>query len=263
MEVYSSPLLSYFYLMPFSRILGAYYTGSATTQRLLTIPLAKYTESRVFGTISLLLLFVFLTRISVLDYRLAPETQFPGPFHDVVIGYMRLIEDLHIPPANIMIAGDSAGGALALALLMYLRDNAYPVPRAAVLMSPWVGRCLDFLVWRSTKQASDKTMSCESWDTNASFDVIPGLSGLPDDEMNPIHLYLGEQMQNYITHPYVSPLFGNLKGLPPLLIQAGEAEVLRDEITLLARKAALAGVFVRHEVYEDAVSQDLFFAPFL
>jgi acetyl esterase/lipase len=74
-----------------------------------------------------------------LNYRLAPETRFPGPLHDAVLGYLRLVEDLHIPPQNVVVAGDSAGGGLALALLMYLRDNAYPLPAGAILMSPWVG----------------------------------------------------------------------------------------------------------------------------
>jgi len=74
-----------------------------------------------------------------LDYRLAPETHFPGPLHDVVLAYFRLIDELHIPPENIIISGDSAGGGLSLALLLYLRDNAYPLPSGAVLMSPWVG----------------------------------------------------------------------------------------------------------------------------
>lgn len=77
--------------------------------------------------------------LTALDYRLAPETQFPGPLHDAVISYLRLVEDLHIPPENIIIAGDSAGGGLALALLMYLRDENYPLPGGAILMSPWVG----------------------------------------------------------------------------------------------------------------------------
>lgn len=62
-------------------------------------------------------------------------------------------------------------------------------------------------------------------------------------------------MEKYLTHPYASPLFGTFSGLPPMLIQAGDAEVLRDEITLLAYKASLAGVKVRHELYEDAVSR--------
>lgn len=95
-------------------------------------------------------------------------------------------------------------------------------------------------------------MSCESWDSNARFDVLPVPT--PGDHLNPVALYLGENMETYITHPYASPLFGDFKGLPPLLIQAGDVELLRDEITLLAHKASLAGVKVRHELYEDAVS---------
>lgn len=65
--------------------------------------------------------------------------------------------------------------------------------------------------------------------------------------------YLGDNIDKYLTHPYVSPLFGDMRGLPPLLIQCGDAEVLRDEITLLAHKASMAGVAVRHELYEDCV----------
>ncbi|KAJ6575385.1 Alpha/Beta hydrolase protein [Mycena capillaripes] len=198
---------------------GAYYLSSAAGQRLISIPLSKYTDARVFA----------------LDYRLAPETRFPGPLHDAVSAYMRLVEDLHIPPENIIVCGDSAGGGLSLALLMYLRDNAYPLPSAAILMSPWV----------------DLTMSCESWDSNEPFDVVPIPTAT--NHMNPIALYLGDQVEQYLTHPYASPLFGDFTGLPPMLIQAGDAEVLRDEIALLAHKATLAGVEVRHELYEDAV----------
>ncbi|KAF9567818.1 alpha/beta-hydrolase, partial [Agrocybe pediades] len=198
---------------------GAYYLSSAAVQRIISIPLAKYTDSRVFA----------------LDYRLAPETCFPGPLHDAVIAYFRLVDDLHIPPENIIICGDSAGGGLSLALLMYLRDNGYALPSGAILMSPWV----------------DLTMSCESWELNAAYDVVPFPTA--DNHMNPIALYLGEHTERYLTHPYASPLFGDFKGLPPLLIQAGDAEVLRDEITLLAHKATLAGVQVMHELYEDAI----------
>jgi acetyl esterase/lipase len=196
---------------------GAYYISSAAVQRLITIPLAKYTDARVFA----------------LDYRLAPETCFPGPLHDVVSGYLRLVEDLHIPPENIIVAGDSAGGGLSLALMLYLRDNDYPLPSAGILMSPWV----------------DLTMSCHSWEENKLFDIVPRPES--DDDMNPVSLYLGDL--NHITHPYASPLFGDMKGLPPLLVSAGDAEVLRDEISLLAHKAKLAGVEVQHELYEDAV----------
>ena len=79
-----------------------------------------------------------------IDYRLAPETKFPGPLHDVVSTYLRLVEDLQIPAANIVLAGDSAGGGLTTALLLYLRDNDYPLPSGAILMSPWVG---EFISW--------------------------------------------------------------------------------------------------------------------
>jgi acetyl esterase/lipase len=165
-----------------------------------------------------------------------------------------LVERLKIPPKSIVIAGDSAGGGLALALLLYLRDNGYPLPSCAILMCPWVGE-LHFHYFRSNPvlivNLKDLTMSCDSWVSNAHFDVVP--IPAPDDHLNPVVLYLGDNMEKYLTHPYASPLFGEFKGLPPLLIQAGEAEVLRDEITLLAHKASSAGVEVRLELYEDAV----------
>lgn len=82
-----------------------------------------------------------LIKLIALNYRLAPETHFPGPIHDVVSAYFRLVDDLHIPCENIIVAGDSAGGALTIALLLYLRDNNYPMPSGAILMSPWVGKC--------------------------------------------------------------------------------------------------------------------------
>ncbi|TFK26642.1 alpha/beta-hydrolase [Coprinopsis marcescibilis] len=198
---------------------GAYYLSSAAAQRIFSIPLAKWADARVFA----------------LDYRLAPETCFPGPLHDAVSAYLRLVEDLRIPPENIILAGDSAGGGLCLGLLLYLRDNDYALPSAAILMSPWC----------------DLTLSCESWDLNAPFDVVPLPSS--NNHLNPIAMYLGERMEEFLTHPYASPLFGDMRGLPPLLIQAGEAEVLRDEITLLAHKASLAGVEVIHELYEDCI----------
>lgn len=98
----------------------------------------------------------------------------------------------------------------------------------------------------------DLTLSCASWETNAAYDVVP-IPG-PGAHLHPVLMYLGQGLVQYVTHPYVSPLFGNFHGLPPILIQCGEAEVLRDEIQLLAHKASLANVYVQLEVYEDAVS---------
>jgi len=102
-------------------------------------------------------------------------------------------------------------------------------------MSPWV----------------DLTRSCDSWDSNAPFDIVPIPSN--GDHLDPVACYLGSNMERYLTHPYASPLFGDFTDLPPLLIQAGESEVLRDEVTLLAHKATLSGVQVMHELYEDAI----------
>jgi acetyl esterase/lipase len=103
-----------------------------------------------------------------------------------------------------------------------------------------------------TDRVVDLTRSCDSWDSNSSFDIVPIPSN--GDHLDPVACYLGSNMERYLTHPYASPLFGDFIGLPPLLIQAGESEVLRDEVTLLAHKATLAGVQVMHELYEDAVS---------
>lgn len=114
---------------------GAYYTMSAATHRYITISVSKYTNCRVFAV----------------NYRLAPECRWPGQIHDAVQSYLRLIQDLKIPPEMIIIMGDSAGGGLTLATIMYLRDHGFPLPCGAIVMSPWV----------------DLTMSCDSWETNA------------------------------------------------------------------------------------------------
>ena len=133
-------------LGPFSSLLtcysGAYFMFDSITHRLITIPLSKYVNARVFcKSLAIACAFGFpMSPLSAINYRLAPETKFPGPLHDVVSSYFRLVFDLRIPPSNIIVAGDSAGGALCLALMMYLRDNDYPLPGAAMLLSPWVGK---------------------------------------------------------------------------------------------------------------------------
>ncbi|KZT62653.1 hypothetical protein CALCODRAFT_505425 [Calocera cornea HHB12733] len=201
---------------------GAYYVFNASTHRPITVPLSQACGARVFA----------------INYRLAPETRFPGPLHDAVSAYLRLVEDMRIPPSEILLAGDSAGGGLTLALAMYLRDNGYPLPAGLILMSPWV----------------DLTMSSDSWDSNAAYDIVPVPE--PTSHLNPVINYLGpgpDGIGRWLTHPYASPLFGDLSRLPPMLVQCGEAEVLRDEGALLAHKAARAGVDTEHEVFEDAV----------
>lgn len=136
---------------------GAYYVGNAATHRLVTIGVSKACNARVFGE-SVTAAETTTAHYSAITYRLAPENVFPLPLHDVLHGYLRLLAPpLSIAPENIIIAGDSAGGGLSLALCMYLRDEGYKLPAGLVLMSPWV----------------DLTMSCGSWDDNADSDVVP------------------------------------------------------------------------------------------
>ena len=98
-------------------------------------------------------------------------------------------------------------------------------------------------------------MSCESWDRNQSYDVL--IKPTDDDLFHPVKLYLDpyEKRKSLITHPYVSPLFGDLGHLPPILIQYGDAEVLHDEISLLANKIVQTRTtFVQYEVYDGTSS---------
>jgi len=91
-----------------------------------------------------------------------------------------------------------------------------------------------------------------SLDFFQEFDYLP--QPADNDHLHPVKCFFRpDEIREYITHPYASPLFGDLHGLPPLLIQCGDAERLRDEGTLLAHKACLAGVQVEHEIYEDCV----------
>ncbi|KAG9293894.1 hypothetical protein G9A89_019232 [Geosiphon pyriformis] len=203
---------------------GAYYVMSTRTHRDLHYRLSKATGRRVFAT----------------NYRLAPEGPFPCGLHDVIHSYLYLTDPngLAIQPQNIVVSGDSAGGGLTLALIFYLRDQGMPLPGGVLLISPWV----------------DLTMSCSSWESNQEFDIL--IKPKDEDAIHPVRLYLSpfEERSHLITHPYVSPLFGDMNHLPPILIQCGDSEVLRDEILLLADKIEKTGTtFVQCEIYEDMI----------
>ncbi|KAM0790122.1 hypothetical protein ACM66B_005447 [Microbotryomycetes sp. NB124-2] len=174
-------------------------------------------------------------RILSVDYRLAPETRFPGGLHDAISAYLYLTEDLGVPAENIIVAGDSAGGGLSLAVLLYLRDTKMPMVGGAWLLSPYC----------------DGTSSFMSWKSNEPSDYLK----IPDRDhpMFPMRCYLGDKYDERMLHPYVTSSLSDLSGLPPLLIQAGGGETLRDEATLLAHRAAKAGVRVRHEVFEGGI----------
>ena len=166
--------------------------------------------------------------ILALDYRLAPEHAYPAALEDAWAAYWWLLEQ-QIPPERIAVAGDSAGGGLSLSLLMALRDAGAPLPSAAVCFSPWV----DLALTGGSLQKNKHTdfINREVLKTTAA-------------------MYLGGH-DPY--DPLVSPLYGNLQGLPPLLVQVGSAELLYDDGRRLAHHARRAGVDVHFDVYPGMV----------
>lgn len=162
------------------------------------------------------------------DYRVAPEYPFPAALDDVVWAYKWLIEEKKYKPSHIVLAGDSAGGGLVLALCMYLKDHELPLPGGVIAMSPW----------------ADVTLSGESYETNYEIDPLFGNS---KENMLYQCSYIGDADKE---NPYLSPLFGDFTDFPPLLLQVGGYEVLLSDSRSVAKKARAAGVKVRLSVYE-------------
>lgn len=161
------------------------------------------------------------------DYRVAPEHPFPAALEDAIASYQWLL-DAGYYGEQIILAGDSAGGGLAMALCMYLKDHNKPMPRGIVAMSPW----------------TDLTASGESYETNFTKDV---LFGNTKESMIYVNDYAIGQNK---TDPYISPLFGSFQGFPPMLIQVGSTEMLLSDSVDVAAKAREQGVRVRLSIYE-------------
>ena len=157
--------------------------------------------------------------VLTIDYRVAPKHPYPAALDDAFAAYLWLIEEQEYDPSQIIIAGDSAGGGLTLALLMYLRDNDYPLPLAAVLMSPW----------------TDLTCSGSSHSVNFKNDP---LFGNTTESMLYGSEYIGDADPRT---PYISPLFGHFRKLPPMLFQVGGYEVLLSDSIDAHRKALSDG----------------------
>lgn len=187
-----------------------------------------------------------VTGCSVLnvDYRLAPENPFPAGLDDcdqVLDWIIHNGPDRKQPAQSVFVAGDSAGGNLILALLLKWRDLGKPLPSAAIALSP----------------ATDLTWSSPSLMSKAKQDPVLR----PDRLQGVVNAYIQDRAT--VEEPYVSPLFGDLKGLPPLLLQVGEAEVLLDDSVRFAEKAEVAGVPVRLDAWPDMPHVFQMFAPFL
>jgi phosphinothricin tripeptide acetyl hydrolase len=175
----------------------------------------------------------------LLDYRLAPEHPYPAAVDDATAAYRWLLEQ-GVAPGHVVIGGDSAGGGLTVATLLALRDPRLPLPAGGVCISPWV----------------DLTFSGASYRTRAAVDPIVKRPGI--DEM--ARAYLGATAAQT---PLASPLFADLRGLPPLLIHVGSDEVLLDDAVQLADRAKTAGVDATLEVWDRMIHVWHWFLPML
>lgn len=178
-------------------------------------------------------------RTLAVEYRLAPENPYPAALEDAAAAYAWLI-DQGVAPQHVALGGDSAGGGLSLALLLHLRAAGQPLPGCAWLVSPWV----------------DLTMAGESLSTKAEVDPLISKP------------YLEELASAYLAgadpkDPLVSPLFADLSGLPPLLIQVGSAETLLDDSVRIARRAGSADVQATLEIWPYMIHAWHIWAPVL
>jgi epsilon-lactone hydrolase len=168
--------------------------------------------------------------VLAINYRLAPEHRFPAALDDAAAVYGWML-DRGLKSGNIAFAGDSAGGNLVLATMLTLRECRLPLPVSAVLMSPW----------------TDLAATGASYVSRAEADPIhqrPMILALAKN-------YLGGQGDPY--DPLVSPLYADLAGLPPLLIQVGDRETVLDDSVIFADKARAAGVDVSLELWDGMI----------
>ena len=203
---------------------GGYVIGSPRSHRHLAAAIA-----RAAGTAALLV-----------DYRLAPEHPFPAALDDAVAAYQWLL-GRGLTPSRIVVAGDSAGGGLTVATLLALRDRGLPRPAGGVCISPWVDLTCSGATY-ATKAAVDPIVTRESVAMMAQ--AYAGATGDPKA-------------------PLLSPLYADLRGLPPLLVQVGSDEVLLDDALGLGERARAAGVDVPVEEWPAMIHVWHWFLPML
>jgi acetyl esterase/lipase len=166
-------------------------------------------------------------RALMVYYRLAPEHPFPACLNDSLLAYEWLL-DRGVDPANIVIAGDSAGGGLTLSTLLAIKDRKLPMPGCAYMLSPLL-------------DVSDQAPS--RWKNALSDAALPAPK---KRAINPRPLYLGE---NDMDDPMVSPINGDFTGLPPLYIQVSDSEMLLDDSLRLARRGHTYEVEVKVDIW--------------
>jgi epsilon-lactone hydrolase len=191
---------------------GGYVMGSIDTHRELVARLSKAAQARGLA----------------LDYRLAPENPFPAAVDDSIAAYRWLLAQGY-KPGRIVIAGDSAGGGLTVATLIAVRDIGAPAPAAGVCISPWV----------------DFEAQGESMTSRAARDPLVSREMI----LNIAKMYMGEN--GNLREPLAAPINASLSGLPPLLIQVGDAETLLDDSTRLTDRAKQAGVNVTLQIWDE------------
>lgn len=167
-------------------------------------------------------------RVLGFDYRLAPEHRFPAATEDAFAAYRWLL-DSDIDPNSIVVAGDSAGAALALGVALQARDAGIAIPAGLVLISPWL----------------DLTMRGDSYISRASVDVF----SKPEQLAVMARTYLGRDGDP--RHPLASPVEADLRGLPPILIHAGDLDITLDDSNLLAERARKQGVTVQLKIWPE------------
>jgi acetyl esterase/lipase len=213
---------------------GGYSVGSVRSHTDLIARIAQATGARVIAP----------------EYRLAPEYPFPTQLEDAIAIYCHLLSggadaasglgpSAPLQPSRIVLAGESAGAGLSLSTMVALRERGLPLPAAAVLVSPWV----------------DLEATSASMVENAPWDFVTR-RGL---DVYARRFVRAEDMR----HPLAAPIHADLRGLPPLLVQVGEVETLRDDGIRLAERARAAGVEVELEVWPDMIHAFHVFAPML
>ena len=203
---------------------GGYCIGSSrTTHRIGLANLSKTTSCTIHS----------------IDYRLAPTHPYPAALDDATEAWKAIVADN--PESQIILSGDSAGGGLSLALMMRLRDEDFRLPDAAVLFSPW----------------ADLTCSSKTYKTLAKADpMIP-----PTIPNHCAGHYVPDSVDR--NNPYVSPIFGDFKGLPRTLILVGGKEILLDDSRIVGEHAVAAGADFEVDIWPNMFHDWWLFGPFI